>query len=54
MDVAYQDGVKTLNGYDKAANPGEVEITRKTLIINTDATQTYGKADVTNSPCGYL
>ena len=48
MDVAYQDGVKTLNGYDKAANPGEVEITRKTLIINTDATQTYGKADVTS------
>lgn len=48
MDVAYQDGVKTLNGYDKAANSGEVEITRKTLIINTDATQTYGKADVTS------
>lgn len=48
MDVAYQDGVKTLNGYDKAANPGEVEITRKTLTINTDATQTYGKADVTS------
>ena len=48
MDVAYQDGAKTLNGYDKAANPGEVEITRKTLTINTDATQTYGKADVTS------
>ncbi len=48
MDVDYQDGVKTLNGYDKAANPGEVEITRKTLTINTDATQTYGKADVTS------
>ena len=48
MDVAYQDGVKTLNGYDKAANPGEVEITRKTLTINTDATQTYGNADVTS------
>lgn len=48
MDVTYQDGVKTLNGYDKAANPGEVEITRKTLTINTDATQTYGNADVTS------
>lgn len=48
MDVDYQDGVKTLNGYDKAANPGEVEITRKTLTINTDATQTYGNADVTS------
>ena len=48
MNVAYQDGVKTLNGYDKAANPGEVEIKRKTLTINTDATQTYGKADVTS------
>ena len=48
MDVTYQDGVKTLNGYDKAANPGEVEITRKNLTINTDATQTYGNADVTS------
>lgn len=48
MNVAYQDGVKTLNGYDKAANPGEVEIKRKTLTINTDATQTYGNANVTS------
>lgn len=48
MNVAYQDGVKTLNGYDKAANPGEVEIKRKTLTINTDATQTYGNAAVTS------
>lgn len=48
MNVAYQDGVKTLNGYDKAANPGEVEIKRKTLTINTDATQTYGNATVTS------
>ena len=48
MDVAYQDGVKTLNGYDKAANPGEVEITRKTLTINNSGTQTYGNADVTS------
>lgn len=53
MDVAYQDGVKTLNGYDKAANPGEVEITRKTLTINTDATQTYGNADVTSGTPSY-
>ena len=48
MDVAYQDGVKTLNGYDKAANDGEVEIKRKTLNINTDGTQTYGSTTVTN------
>lgn len=48
MNVAYQDGVKTLNGYDKAANPGEVEIKRKTLTINTDATQTYGNDAVTS------
>lgn len=53
MNVAYQDGVKTLNGYDKAANPGEVEITRKALTINTDATQTYGKADVTSGTPSY-
>lgn len=53
MDVAYQDGVKTLNGYDKAANPGEVEIKRKTLTINTDATQTYGNADVTSGTPSY-
>lgn len=53
MNVAYQDGVKTLNGYDKAANPGEVEITRKALTINTDATQTYGKADVTGGTPSY-
>lgn len=54
MDVTYQDDVKTLNGYDKAANPGEVEITRKTLTINTDATQTYGNADVTSGkPADY-
>ena len=54
MDVTYQDGVKTLNGYDKAANPGEVEITRKTLTINTDATQTYGNPTVTSgTPSDY-
>ena len=53
MDVAYQDGVKTLNGYDKAANDGEVEIKRKTLNIGTDGTQTYGKTAVTNGTPSY-
>ena len=53
MDVAYQDGVKTLNGYDKAANAGEVEIKRKTLNINTDGTQTYGNTAVTNGTPSY-
>ncbi|WP_298587615.1 MBG domain-containing protein [uncultured Megasphaera sp.] len=53
MDVAYQDGVKTLNGYDKAANDGEVEIKRKTLTINTDGTQTYGNTTVTNGTPSY-
>ena len=47
MDVTYQDGVKTLNGYDKAANDGEVEIKRKTLTIKTDATQNYGDSAIT-------
>lgn len=53
MDVAYQDGVKTMNGYDKAANDGEVEITRKTLIINTDGTQTYGNSRVKSGTPSY-
>ena len=53
MDVAYQDGVKALNGYDKAANNGEVEITRKTLTISTDGTQTYGKTAVTKGTLSY-
>lgn len=53
MDVAYQDGVKTLNGYDKAANDGEVEITWKTLNISTDGTQTYGNTTVTNGMPSY-
>lgn len=53
MDVAYQDGVKTLNGYDKAANDGEVEITRKTLTINTDGTQTYGNSTVKSGTPSY-
>ena len=50
MDVTYQDGVKTLNGYDKAANDGEVEIKRKTLTIKTDATQNYGDSAITLGP----
>lgn len=53
MDVAYQDGVKTLNGYDKAVNDGEVEITRKTLNISTNGTQTYGDTAVTNGTPSY-
>lgn len=53
MDVAYQDGVKTLNGYDKAVNDGEVEITRKTLNISTDGTQIYGSTTVTNGTPSY-
>ena len=53
MDVAYQDGVKTLNGYDKDANDGEVEITRKTLNISTDATQTYGNTTVKSGTPSY-
>ena len=53
MDVAYQDGVKTLNGYDKAVNDGEVEITRKTLNISTNGTQTYGNTAVTNGKPSY-
>lgn len=53
MDVTYQDGVKTLNGYDKAVNDGEVEITRKTLTISTDGTQTYGNTAVTNGKLSY-
>lgn len=53
MDVTYQDGVKTLNGYDKAANDGEVEIKRKTLNISTNGTQTYGNTAVTNGKLSY-
>lgn len=53
MDVTYRDGVKTLNGYDKAANDGEVEIKRKTLNISTDGTQTYGNTAVTNGKPSY-
>lgn len=53
MDVTYQDGVKTLNGYDKAANDGEVEIKRKTLNISTNGTQTYGNTTVTNGTPPY-
>lgn len=53
MDVTYQDEVKTLNGYDKAANDGEVEIKRKTLTISTNGTQTYGNTAVTNGKPSY-
>ena len=43
-----EDGAKALNGYDLKTVNGDIEILRKTLTINTDATQTYGKADVTS------
>ena len=43
-----EDGAKALNGYDLNTINGDIEILRKTLTINTDATQTYGKADVTS------
>lgn len=43
-----ENGAKALNGYDLKTVNGDIEILRKTLTINTDATQTYGKADVTS------
>lgn len=43
-----KNGAKALNGYDLNTINGDIEILRKTLTINTDATQTYGKADVTS------
>lgn len=43
-----EDGAKALNGYDLKTVNGDIEILRKTLTINTDATQTYGNADVTS------
>ncbi len=43
-----ENGAKALNGYDLNTINGDIEILRKTLTINTDATQTYGKADVTS------
>lgn len=43
-----KNGAKALNGYDLNTINGDIEILRKTLTINTDATQTYGKVDVTS------
>lgn len=43
-----KNGAKALNGYDLNTINGDIEILRKTLTINTDATQTYGKDDVTS------
>lgn len=48
MDVAYQDGVKTLNGYDKAVNDGEVEITKRSVSITSSGEQTYGDSTYTS------
>lgn len=43
-----ENGAKALNGYDLKTVNGDIEILRKTLTINTDATQTYGNAAVTS------
>ena len=43
-----EDGAKALNGYDLKTVNGDIEILRKNLTINTDATQTYGNADETS------
>lgn len=43
-----EDGAKALNGYDLKTVNGDIEILRKTLTINTDATQTYGNDAVTS------
>lgn len=48
-----KNGAKALNGYDLKTVNGDIEILRKTLTINTDATQTYGKADVTSGTPSY-
>ena len=48
MDVAYQDGGKTLNGYDKAANNGEVEIKKRSITITSSGEQTYGDSTYTS------
>lgn len=42
-----------LNGYDLATENADIEILRKTLTINNNATQTYGNADVTNGTPSY-
>ena len=43
-----KNGAKALNGYDLKTVNGDIEILRKTLTINTDATQTYGNDAVTS------
>lgn len=49
-----ENGAKALNGYDLKTVNGDIEILRKTLTINTDATQTYGNAAVTSgTPSDY-
>ena len=48
MDVAYQDGVKTLNGYDKAASAGEVKIKKRSVTITSSGEQTYGNSEYTS------
>lgn len=48
-----ENGAKALNGYDLNTINGDIEILRKALTINTDATQTYGKADVTSGTPSY-
>lgn len=43
-----------LNGYALATQNADIEILRKTLTVNTDATQTYGNATVTTgTPSDY-
>ena len=48
-----ENGAKALNGYDLKTVNGDIEILRKTLIIRTDGTQTYGNTAVTNGTPSY-
>ena len=48
-----ENGAKALNGYDLKTVNGDIEILRKTLIISTDGTQTYGNTAVTNGTPSY-
>lgn len=48
-----ENGAKALNGYDLKTVNGDIEILRKTLTINTDATQTYGNDAVTSGTPSY-
>lgn len=48
-----KNGAKALNGYDLKTVNGDIEILRKTLTINTDATQTYGDVHVTSGTPSY-